>query len=211
MREWPAHAPHRDPTVTPPSSHRHPTVIPRDGPGGCWPGGPDYAVIAAEALERSCQRSPDPNFRMSPLYRARDKVVRHHDASAPELRACLLRLRGYARGHGIHGQCAATMPHERMGAETQFEYRATNDNHIEGRFPVRPPRQFDALCAAEPQGKGGPLTPALSPSEGERENRRQLSGGRRFMGRGNRRQLSGEPRFMGRQNRSNLCDCFAAR
>jgi N-acetylgalactosamine kinase len=33
----------------------------------------------------------------------------------------------------------------------------------------------------EPSGKGGPLTPALSPSEGERENRRQLSGDSRFM------------------------------
>ena len=31
--------------------------------------------------------------------------------------------------------------------------------------------------------KGGPLTPALSPSEGERENRRQLSGESRLMGR----------------------------
>jgi hypothetical protein len=78
----------------------------------------------------------------------------------------------------------------------QFEYRATNNNDIEGRFPVRTPRQFDALCAAEPQGKSGPLTPGLSPSEGERENRRQLSG---------------EPRFMGRQNPNNVCDCFAAR
>jgi nucleoside-diphosphate-sugar epimerase len=43
------------------------------------------------------------------------------------------------------------------------------------------PRQFDALCAPEPQGKGGPLTPALSPSEGERGNRRQLSGESRLM------------------------------
>jgi hypothetical protein len=48
----------------------------------------------------------------------------------------------------------------------------------------RTPRHSDALCAPEPQD--GPLTPALSPSEGER---------------GNRRQLSGEPRFRGRENR----------
>jgi N-acetylgalactosamine kinase len=35
--------------------------------------------------------------------------------------------------------------------------------------------------AAEPPSKDGPLTPALSPSEGERENRRQLSSESRFM------------------------------
>jgi hypothetical protein len=45
----------------------------------------------------------------------------------------------------------------------------------------RTPRHSDALCAPEPQD--GPLTPALSPSEGERENRRQLCGKPRFMGR----------------------------
>jgi transcription-repair coupling factor len=63
---------------------------------------------------------------------------------------------------------------------------------------ARTPGQIDALCAPEPQDKSGPLTPALSPSEGERGNRRQLFGEPRFMGRENRRQLSGEPRFMGR-------------
>ena len=36
----------------------------------------------------------------------------------------------------------------------------------------RPPRPFGALCAPEPPGKDGPLTPTLSPSEGERGNRR---------------------------------------
>ena len=47
----------------------------------------------------------------------------------------------------------------------------------------RIPRQTDALCALEPQGKDVPLTPALSPSEGERGNRRQISGEARFRGR----------------------------
>jgi hypothetical protein len=77
------------------------------------------------------------------------------------------------------------------------------------------PRPFDALCALEPQGKGGPLTPALSPSEGERTPRPfdalcapepQGKGGPLTPAlspsegeRGNRRQLSGEPRFMGRE------------
>ena len=46
----------------------------------------------------------------------------------------------------------------------------------------RIPRPFDALCGPEPQV--GPLTPALSPSEGERGNRRQLSGKPRFRSRG---------------------------
>ena len=45
------------------------------------------------------------------------------------------------------------------------------------------PRPFDALCAPEPERQNGPLTPALSPSEGERGNRRQFSGEPRFMGR----------------------------
>ena len=54
---------------------------------------------------------------------------------------------------------------------------------------VRTPRQFDALCAPEPQGKSGPLTPALSPSEGERGNRQQVSGEPRFMESGQREQL----------------------
>jgi hypothetical protein len=52
---------------------------------------------------------------------------------------------------------------------------------LEERGRERPPRPLDALCAPEPPGKDGPLTPALSPSEGERENRRQVSS--RFMGR----------------------------
>ena len=46
----------------------------------------------------------------------------------------------------------------------------------------RTSRTFDALCAPEAPGKDGPLTPALSPSEGARENRRQVSGKSRFMG-----------------------------
>jgi Cu+-exporting ATPase len=45
------------------------------------------------------------------------------------------------------------------------------------------PRRFNALCAPEPPGKDGPLSPALSPSEVERGNRRQISGESRFMGR----------------------------
>jgi nucleoside-diphosphate-sugar epimerase len=44
------------------------------------------------------------------------------------------------------------------------------------------PRPTDALCAPETAGKDGPLTPALSPSEGERGNTRQLSGNPRLMG-----------------------------
>jgi hypothetical protein len=38
----------------------------------------------------------------------------------------------------------------------------------------RTSRPFDALCAPEPQV--GPLTTALSPLEGEKENRRQVIG-----------------------------------
>jgi cellulose synthase/poly-beta-1,6-N-acetylglucosamine synthase-like glycosyltransferase len=47
----------------------------------------------------------------------------------------------------------------------------------------RTPRPFDALCGPEPKDQNGPLTPALSPSEGERGNRRQFSGDPRIMGR----------------------------
>jgi len=47
----------------------------------------------------------------------------------------------------------------------------------------RTSRPFDALCGPEPKGQNGPLTPALSPSEEERGNRRQFSGEPRFMGR----------------------------
>ncbi len=39
------------------------------------------------------------------------------------------------------------------------------------------------LTDHEPPGQDGPLTPALSPSEGERGNHRQVSGEARFMGR----------------------------
>jgi nucleoside-diphosphate-sugar epimerase len=46
----------------------------------------------------------------------------------------------------------------------------------------RTPRPIDALCAPETPGKDGPLTPALSPSEGERGNTRPLSGNPRLMG-----------------------------
>jgi hypothetical protein len=41
---------------------------------------------------------------------------------------------------------------------------------------------FACFASPEPQGKDGPLTPALSPSEGERGNRRQVSGETRFRG-----------------------------
>jgi hypothetical protein len=51
------------------------------------------------------------------------------------------------------------------------------------RLKVRIHRTFDALCGPEPQGNSGPLTPAISPSEGERENRRQLPGESRSRGR----------------------------
>jgi carbon starvation protein len=52
---------------------------------------------------------------------------------------------------------------------------------LEERAGERRPQHSDALCAPEPPV--GPLTPALSPSEGERGNRRQLSGEPSFMGR----------------------------
>jgi nucleoside-diphosphate-sugar epimerase len=45
------------------------------------------------------------------------------------------------------------------------------------------PRPIDAICAPEAPDKDGPLSPTLSPSEGERGNHRQLSGKPRFMGR----------------------------
>jgi len=44
------------------------------------------------------------------------------------------------------------------------------------------PRSIDALCAPEGPGKDGPLTPALSPPEGERESTRQPSGNPRLVG-----------------------------
>jgi hypothetical protein len=53
----------------------------------------------------------------------------------------------------------------------------------------RTPQHSDTLCAPEPPA--GPLTPALSPSEGERKNRRQLSGEARFMGRVAARRVRG--------------------
>jgi len=59
----------------------------------------------------------------------------------------------------------------------------------------RVPRQVDGLCGPEPQGKSRPLTPALSPSEGERGDPRHLSGEPAFMERG-----SGEPKVV-RQTR----------
>jgi hypothetical protein len=43
-------------------------------------------------------------------------------------------------------------------------------------------QQVDALYAPEPPSEVGPLTPALSLSEGERENRQKLSGKPRFIG-----------------------------
>lgn len=52
---------------------------------------------------------------------------------------------------------------------------------LEERDGERTPRHSDAHCVPELQV--GPLSPALSPSDGERGNRRQLSGEPRFMGR----------------------------
>ena len=43
------------------------------------------------------------------------------------------------------------------------------------------PRTVNTPCAPETPGKDGPLTPALSPSEGERGHPRQLSGNPRLM------------------------------
>ena len=61
-------------------------------------------------------------------------------------------------------------------------------------FPLTPapgertPRPFDVLCALESPSKDGLLTPALSPYEGERGNRRQVSGESPFMEMGQRGQ-----------------------
>ena len=46
----------------------------------------------------------------------------------------------------------------------------------------RIPRTVNTRSAPETPGKDGPLTPALSPSEGERGNPRQLSGSPKLMG-----------------------------
>ena len=61
-------------------------------------------------------------------------------------------------------------------------------------FPLTPapeertPRPFDVLCALESPSKDGLLTPAFSPYEGERGNRRQVSGESPFMEMGQRGQ-----------------------
>ena len=58
-------------------------------------------------------------------------------------------------------------------------------------FGERTPRHFDALCAREPRSQNGPLSPTLSPSEGERGIRRLVSGEPRFRGRAKRRMEQG--------------------
>jgi hypothetical protein len=55
-------------------------------------------------------------------------------------------------------------------------------HEMEERAGERRPQPFEAFPAPEPPAKDGPLTPTLSPSEGERGNRRQLSVGPRFIG-----------------------------
>ena len=47
----------------------------------------------------------------------------------------------------------------------------------------RTPQPLDAQCARESPDKDGPLSPTLSPSEGEREKRRQVSGAARLVDR----------------------------
>jgi hypothetical protein len=86
----------------------------------------------------------------------------------------------------------AARPRECRGMLVEFNelHGLQKDAVTWGRSEERIPRTFDALCAPEPRGKGGLLTPALSPSE--------VPTGRDFSPRGNRRQLSGEPRFRGR-------------
>ena len=67
------------------------------------------------------------------------------------------------------------------------------ERYGEGRGE-RTSRHPDALCAPEPQD--GPITPALSPSEGERGNRRQISGEPTFMGRVEGRGAMGMPMLL---------------
>ena len=70
-----------------------------------------------------------------------------------------------------------------MMAMTTSSSISVNPREMLERKPLRErsPRHSDALSVPEPQVR--PLTPALSPSEGERGNRRQLSGEPRFRGR----------------------------
>src|ERR1035441_7452343 len=78
---------------------------------------------------------------------------------------------------------------ERIHMLRSFAWLAQLDIATES-FSLSPPaergertlRHFDVLCAPEPQD--GPLTPALSPSEGERGNYGPSSSTPRFIGRG---------------------------
>ena len=75
-------------------------------------------------------------------------------------------------------------------------------HEMEERAGERTPQPIEAFSAPEPPAKDGPLTPALSPSEGERGNRRQPSGEQRFMERGTLGGAASRGRFSGRSGRS---------
>ena len=68
-----------------------------------------------------------------------------------------------------------------VAGERAQRARGSPSPAFEERIGERGPRHSDALCA--PESQVGPLTPTLSPSEGEREKHRQLSGESGFIGR----------------------------
>ncbi len=86
----------------------------------------------------------------------------HSPHAAEQIAEAMLAVLGAGVGEGFRADRRAVAPLGSLTAESGES----------------PPRPFDALCAHEPQA--GPLTPALSPSEGERGNHRQISGEPRF-------------------------------
>ena len=91
----------------------------------------------------------------------------------------------YTSSTSVYGQNDGAVVTETSPTEPEVEMGkilVETENVLLDAAQGRIARQFDSHYGVEPQDQGGPLAPALSPSEGERGNPRQLAGGPKFGG-----------------------------
>src|ERR1039457_7180066 len=122
------------------------------------------------------RRPPTP--RWGTARRKRRTAWRHESMQASK-------VRGSKTGLASRRNCAASRLRSAAKRRNQPPETTQEDTRHTVKFKPGLDRQTgqERLPDVTVSSKGGPLTPALSPSEGERENRRQLSGESGLMGR----------------------------